>query len=204
VSGENTDGMVGRLTPSRRAVLKAAVAGGAFAVPLIASFSMDAASAQARPARHHVSNMFVVSNMFCSNQSTVAPDGFCAARVSGSGPHGPEFGFVVLSFRGAPFAQLDYLLEAPRFVEQLALTGTSVFGPAALIVEDPGRTGTVRGSQVTCLNGVPPEGGLATLFELAEAGALTAQVDLANGTELSGTVTVLQDGPFDLELLFGP
>jgi len=200
VSGENTDGMVSRLTPSRRAVLKAAVAGGAFAVPLIASFSMDAASASTRVHPERT----IVSNMFCSNQSTVAPNGFCAARVSGSGPHGPEFGFVVLSFRGAPFAQLDYLLEAPRFVEQLALTGTSVFGPAALIVEDPGRTGTVRGSQVTCLNDLPPEAGLATLFELAEAGALTAQVYLANGTELSGTVTVLEDGPFDLELLFGP
>jgi hypothetical protein len=183
--------MPGRMTPTRRAVLKAAVTAGAFAVPLIASFSMDAASAQDRSERHHVSNMFVVSNMFCSNQSTVAPTGFCSARVSGSGPHGPEFGSVLLAFLGGPFAQMDYVLEVAGDVDSLDLAGTSVFGPASLLIEDPGRSGTVRGAQAICLNGVPPEAGLATLFELAEAGELKAYVRLANGTELSGKVDVL-------------
>src|ERR1700742_3264231 len=73
---ENSDGIA---TPSRRALLKAAVAGGAFAVPLIASFSMDSASAQTKAEAFGSSNQAITSNMFvCSNMTGVQTATFFA------------------------------------------------------------------------------------------------------------------------------
>jgi hypothetical protein len=179
-------------------VLKAAVAGGAFAVPLIASFSMDAASAQTHLARNpvsnQVSNMSVVSNMLCSNQSFEGevPTGLFTAEVAGSGPHGPGFGIVRLAFLGGPFAQLDYQIEVRghhrAFITELNFN-LEAFPPGHIFIEDPGRRGRLRGHQVTCGGQVSPDQGLATLFEAMAAGHVTVFVELSDGTELSGPVT---------------
>jgi hypothetical protein len=182
VSRENTDGVLNRLTPSRRSVLKAAVAGGAFAVPLIASFSMDAASATtARPERS------IVSNMFCANQSAVNPTGFFIAEVAGAGLHGGTvFGSVNLLFAGGPFAQLTYALDVRGIVSNLVLTGP--FG--SFFVENPGQRGDISGREITCFDGDSTRPGLDTLYQEAVAGELTVVVYLADGVELSGTAAV--------------
>jgi hypothetical protein len=180
--------MLNRLTPSRRSVLKAAVAGGAFAVPLIASFSMDAASATtARPERT------IVSNMFCANQSAVIPSGFFTAQVAGAGLHGGTvFGSVVLVFSGGPFAQLTYALDVRGVVSTLLLTGP--FG--GFFVENPGERGEISGREITCFDGDTSRPGLDTLFQEAAAGELTVVLSLVGGVELSGTVTALPAAGF--------
>jgi hypothetical protein len=172
------------MTPTRRAVLKAAVAGGAFAVPLVASFSMDAASASTRVHTERT----IVSNMFCSNQSFVAPTGFFSARL-------PGHGSVLLGFFGGFLAELAYELTVRGDVKELILSGP--YG--GFIIENPGKFGTVRGSEVTCGNELPPEAGLATLFEEATAGELRAFVELSDGTGLSGTFTQLLDPDLRLQ-----
>src|SRR5579862_7537822 len=119
----NSDETAGRTPPSRRAVLKAAAVGGAFAVPLIASFSMDATAAQASPDHPVVSNMTIVSNMFCSNQNTFVPTGYFSAQVAGSGGIFPLFGYVLIVIHGGPNAELEYDLAVPGQVETLIIAG---------------------------------------------------------------------------------
>jgi len=64
-SGEDFE----RLAPSRRTLLKAAAAAGAFAVPLIASFSMDAPAmaSERTPGPPNTSN--VTEYTYCTNAS---------------------------------------------------------------------------------------------------------------------------------------
>jgi len=180
-----------RTPPSRRAVLKAAAAGGAFAVPLIASFSLDATAAQASPDHHIVSNMFTVSNMFCSNQHTFVPTGYFSAQVAGSGGVFPLFGYALIVIHGGPRAELEYDLAVPGQVETLTFSGPN----GGFIIEGAGKHGTIPASQVKCRNDVNlPDAGLAALFEMLASGETTVFIDLVGGADLSGTVTFLPAG----------
>jgi hypothetical protein len=178
-----------RTPPNRRAVLKAAAAGGAFAVPLIASFSMDATAAQASPDHHIVSNMFTVSNMLCSNQHTFVPTGYFSAQVAGTGGMFPLFGYVVIVIHGGPRAELEYDLAVPGQVELLALSGPG----GGFSIRDGGKHGRIPASQVTCVNNRSPlpDEGLAALYEMLASGQTTVFVDLFGGADLSGTVSFL-------------
>jgi hypothetical protein len=180
-----------RTLPGRRAVLKAAAAGGAFAVPLIASFSMDATAAQASPDHHIVSNMFVTSNMFCSNQHTFVPTGYFSAQVAGTGGIFPLFGYVLIVIHGGPRAELEYDLAVPGQVDILSFSGPN----GAFTIQDAGKHGTIPASRVTCGNDVNlPDAGLAALFEMLASGETTVFVDLFGGHDLTGTVTFLPAG----------
>jgi hypothetical protein len=180
-----------RTPPSRRAVLKAAAVGGAFAVPLIASFSMDATAAQASPDHHIVSNMFTVSNMFCSNQHTFVPTGYFSAQVAGSGGLFPLFGYALIVIHGGPQAELEYDLAVPGQVSSFSLSGPN----GGFLVDGAGKHGVIPASQVTCENKVKlPDAGLAALFEMLASGESTLFVDLVGGADLSGPVTFLPAG----------
>jgi hypothetical protein len=187
----NTDEAADRTPPSRRAVLKAAAAGGAFAVPLIASFSMDTTAAQASPDHHIVSNMFTISNMFCSNQHTFVPTGYFSAQVAGSGGIFPLFGYVLIVINGGPNADLEYDIAAFGQVRTLSFAGPN----GGFVVEGAGKHGVIPASQVKCGNKVNlPDAGLAALFEMLASGETTVFVDLVSGPDLSGTVTFLPVG----------
>lgn len=180
-----------RTSPSRRAVLKAAAAGGAFAVPLIASFSMDATAAQASPDHHIVSNMFTISNMFCSNQHTFVPTGYFSAQVAGTGGIFPLFGYALIVIHGGPHAELEYDLAVPGQVESLSFSGPN----GGFVIEGAGKHGVIPASQVKCVNEVNlPDAGLAALFEMLASGESTVFIDLVGGHDLSGTVTFLPAG----------
>jgi hypothetical protein len=177
--------------PSRRAVLKAAAVGGAFAVPLIASFSMDATAAQASPDHHIVSNMFTTSNMFCSNQHTFVPTGYFSAQVAGSGGVFPLFGYALIVIHGGPRAELEYDLAVPGQVELLSFSGPN----GGFSIYGAGKHGTIPASEVTCGNEVNlPDAGLAALFEMLASGESTVFVELVGGADLTGTVTFLPAG----------
>ncbi len=190
-----SDEAADRTPPSRRAVLKAAAAGGVFAVPLIASFSMDAA-AQASPDHHiasnmTVSNMTTVSNMFCSNQNTFVPTGYFSAQVAGSGGIFPLFGYVLIVIHGGPRAELEYDLAVPGQVEFLSFSGPN----GAFTIQSAGKHGTIPAAQVTCANRDHlPDAGLAALFEMLASGETTVFVDLVGGHDLTGTITFLPVG----------
>ena len=181
-----SDEAADRTPPSRRAVLKAAAAGGVFAVPLIASFSMDATAAQASPDHQIVSNMFTVSNMFCSNQTTVVPTGYFSAQVAGTGGIFPLFGFVVFVIHGGPRAELEYDIAVPGQVESFSLSGPG----GAFFVEGSGKHGVIPAVQVTCENRgrYLPDAGLAALFEMLASGEATVFIDLVGGHDLTGKV----------------
>jgi hypothetical protein len=186
-----SDEAADRTPPSRRAVLKAAAAGGAFAVPLIASFSMDATAAQASPDHHIVSNMFTISNMFCSNQHTFVPTGYFSAQVAGTGGIFPLFGYVLIVIHGGPQAELEYDLAVPGQVESLSFSGPN----GGFVIEGAGKHGVIPAAQVKCGNKVNlPDAGLAALFEMLASGESTVFIDLVGGADLTGTVTFLPAG----------
>ena len=171
-------------------MLKVAAAGGIFAAPIIASFSMDATAAQASPGSPIVSNM-VVSNMFCSNQNTFVPTGFFSAQVAGSGPIFPVFGLVLLEILGGPHAELAYQISVPGFIRSLSLDGPG----GGITIHDPGRHGVVPAAFVTCGNHLHlADAGLAALFDMLASGEATAFVDLEGGVDLSGPVSFLPAG----------
>lgn len=188
MSRENSDEIA---TPSRRALLKAAAAGGAFAVPFIASFSMDAASAQSRVYYHgssnqfhtsnqthssnqfhHTSNQFHTSNMYCSNM-TVRTSTFHAELHHGHG--GPNAGLAGLEFT-AGRDEIFYELVLDGKVREWSLDGRS-FG--FLSVHGGARVGTIGGSSLTC--------SASTVYAALEAGGVTITVDLTGGKQLTGT-----------------
>jgi len=180
-----------RTPPSRRAVLKAAAAGGAFAVPLIASFSLDATAAQASPDHHIVSNMFTISNMFCSNQHTFVPTGYFSAQVAGTGGIFPLFGYALIVIHGGPNAELEYDLAVPGQVESLSFSGPN----GGFTIDGAGKHGVIPASKVTCGNNIHlPDAGLAALFEMLASGETTVFIDLVGGADLTGTVTFLPAG----------
>jgi hypothetical protein len=172
------------MTPTRRALLKAAAAGGVFAVPLIASFAMDA-PAQATPGR------FIGSNMnSCSDHSPQVPTGFFIARVAGSGRSGRASGYVLLGIFGGSRPELIYQLVAPGVVDKLRVTGAG----SILTIGNPGKRGTIPGSRITCSDRAGVAGaGLATLFDLLAESKMTAFVGLADGTDLSGPFTPVDE-----------
>ncbi|MDQ2813537.1 MAG: hypothetical protein M3Z75_17125 [Actinomycetota bacterium] len=178
------------LSPSRRALLKAAVAGGAFAVPLIASFSMDTASAQTKAEALHSSNQVIVSNMFCSNMTRV-PDAVFFAVLQQLNEDdfadGPAVGLAGLEFVPGR-DELRYELAV-----QGTVTGFSVsFGGSFFEVLGRGKTGTIRESALNC----GPDG-LSTVYRGLVAGGATIEVDLSNDTSLQGMFIPLgQDSPF--------
>jgi len=172
-------------------VLKAAAVGGAFAVPLIASFSMDATAAQASPDHPVVSNMTIVSNMFCSNQHTFVPTGYFSAQVAGSGGIFPLFGYVLIVIHGGPNAELEWDIAVPGRVESISLSGPG----GGFFIDHAGKHGAIPASQVKCGNNVNlPDAGLAALFEMLASGETTVFIDLVGGHDLTGTVTFLPAG----------
>jgi len=190
-----SDEAADRTPPSRRAVLKAAAAGGAFAVPLIASFSMDA-TAQASTDHHiasnmTVSNMTIVSNMFCSNQNVFVPTGYFSAQVAGSGGIFPLFGYVLIVIHGGPRAELEYDLAVPGQVATLIFSGPH----GGLVIYEAGKHGIIPASQVTCANRDHlADAGLAALYQMLASGETTVFVELVGGADLTGTITFLPAG----------
>lgn len=185
------------LTPSRRALLKAAAAGGVFAVPLIASFSMDTASAQTKAQAFGSSNQVVVSNMFCSNMTSVPTSAFVAklqqVDPSTGLPGGPVVGLAGFQFvhrRHAVFYQFRVKGTLAEFIIQLPSTG-------GVFVTGGGKKGRLRSPDLTCINTAPLGAGLHTVYSSFAAGGSTVEVELADGTELEGTIVRLDpDGPF--------
>ena len=79
VNRDHFDEAADRSAVGRRALLKAVAAGGAFAVPLIASFSMDATAANAMPQLPLTGNMSSVV-YGCSNQNGSSRLRRCSGR----------------------------------------------------------------------------------------------------------------------------
>jgi hypothetical protein len=200
--------------PSRRVLLKAAAAGGVFAVPFIASFSMDAASAQTTRLPPGVSNQPMTSNMVCSNQPIIVsnqppgvsnqqPPGVSnqptsvptaafhaeLRRIRRSGvPGGPVAGTAMFEFmrRGDDLAyELHVEGRLRRFIVRAA-------GGEDLIVDTTSRkTGKIPEASLAC--GPYP---LNVLYSAFAVGGSTVEVDLNDGV-LFGTI-VASFGPFGL------
>lgn len=171
--------------PNRRALLKAAVAGGAFAVPLIASFSMDAASAKT------TTPPVIVSNMICSNMTAV-PNAQFYAQLQRAGfagvPVGPVTGYAGFEFtRGRNY--LSYQFEVPGQIANFIITGGNA---GFLLVESHARVGQIPESQLDC-----GPSGLNTLYGAFASGQASLEVELTDGTNLTGMIGHLgPNGPF--------
>jgi hypothetical protein len=184
VSLENSDGIH---TPSRRALLRTAVAGGAFAVPLIASFSMDSASAQTKAQNMIVSNM-VVSNMLCSNMTRVPNAVFFAElrRAGGTGsPVGPVLGFAGFEFvRGRDELSYQFLF-AGKLSDFIITGGNAGF----VLVTTSNKVDQIPESTLNC-----GSSGLSTLYEAFASGQANLEVQLTDGVNLIGTIRHLGPG----------
>jgi hypothetical protein len=206
------ENFAGLPSPSRRALLKAAAAGGVFAVPLIASFSMDAASAQTITRAHGISNQpmtsnqILTSNMICSNQpiivsnqppgvsnqSTGVPTASFHAelrRVRRSGvPGGPAAGAAMFEFLQHG-DELAYELRVGGRLRRFIVRGP---GGEDLIVDTTSRkSGRIAAAELDC--GPFP---LNLLYSAFAVGGSTIEVDLADRV-LTGRI-VASHGPFGL------
>jgi hypothetical protein len=182
LSLENSDGIS---TPSRRALLRTAVAGGAFAVPLIASFSMDSASAQTK------AQTVVVSNMVCSNMTGFPTSVFFAELqlVGGTGgPVGPVIGYAGFEFtRGRDELGYQFLLNGQ--LSNFIITGGNA---GFVLVETNEKVGKVAESALNC-----GSSGLHVLFEAFSSGQANLEVELVTGSNLTGMIGHLPgSGPY--------
>lgn len=177
------------LSPSRRALLKAAAAGGVFAVPLIASFSMDAASAQTRAGSIISSNMVISGpNMFCGNMITsvtsVPTASFFAElqRLVSNAPAGPVVGLAGFQFEHDR-DELSYELQVNGRLSSFTVASTSEF-----LFEDQttSKAGKIPGSAFDC----GPDA-IDFIYAAFAAGDTTIVVQLANGALLQGTIVTL-------------
>lgn len=163
-------------TPHRRALLKAAVAGGAFAVPLIASFSMDSASAQTK------AQTVIVSNMICSNMTAVPNATFFAElqRVGVAGvPVGPVIGYAGFEFtRGRDV--VSYQFQVPGKLSNFIITGGNA---GFLLVEGSAKAGQIPESSLDC-----GPSALNTLYGSFASGQSNLEVQLTDGTVLTGAI----------------
>jgi len=188
------DDAADRSAVGRRALLKAVAAGGAFAVPLIASFSMDATAANAMPQPSLTGNMTSVV-YGCSNQNgSYAPSGIFFVSLVTKGTQKPVRGYIEIEVIG----QQDVLtydiglsanLTSPVSSFEIITTSTS---PASSLWQGAsGNYGSIRGKNINCANGRPAPAGLDELFNLMRAGKTEAVVELKNGTVLTGPIGYL-------------
>lgn len=173
-------------SPSRRALLKAAAAGGVFAVPLIASFSMDTASAQT-VARSIISSNMVVTgpNMYCGNMSPSVPTSFFAAelrKLVSNVPTGPPVGLAGFQFRHDR-DELSYEL-----IVNGELSYFTVATPAVFLFDDEttAKVGKIAGPEFNC----GPQA-IQFMYTYFASGDATVVVQLANGRSLEGTIARL-------------
>jgi hypothetical protein len=188
------DDAADRSAVGRRALLKAVAAGGAFAVPLIASFSMDATAANAMPQPSLTGNMTSVV-YGCSNQNgSYAPSGIFFVSLVTKGTQKPVRGYIEIEVIG----QQDVLtydiglsanLTSP--VSSFEITTTSTSPASSLWQGASGNYGSIRGKNINCANGRPAPAGLDELYQLMRAGQTEAVVQLNNGTVLTGPISYL-------------
>jgi len=188
------DDAANRSAVGRRALLKAVAAGGAFAVPLIASFSMDATAANAMPKLPMTGNMSSVV-YGCSNQaSNLVPSGIFFVSLVTKGTEKPVRGYIEIEVVG----QQDVLtydiglsanLTSPVSSFEITTTGTS--SVSTLWQGQSGNYGSIRGKNINCANGFPAPDGLDELYKLMRDGKTEAVVELANGTVLTGQISYL-------------
>lgn len=181
MSRENSDEI---LSPSRRALLKAAAAGGAFAVPLIASFSMNTASAQTKSDALGSSNHpVIVSNMFCANMTVVPTAVFYARLHRADVPTGKPVGLAGFEF---VHGQNELFYE---LLVRGALSQFIIRGPYGLLFDETRKkVGAIPGQAITC---GPGEMALPTVYSSFTSGDSVVEVDLANGTRLLGAIVGL-------------
>lgn len=175
------------LSPSRRALLKAAVAGGVFAAPLIASFSMDTASAQTRAGAFGSSNqtqaVFLTCGNMTSSNMTVPTAVFYAELQQASG--GRVVGLAGLEFVSG---RDDLYYELIVGGTLSGFTVSAVPSGYSFTDETSSKVGAIPGTELDCSYGVDP---LADAYTNLAAGGATIEVDLANGTRLYGTIVEL-------------
>lgn len=190
MSRGHIDDPADRTRVGRRALLKAVAAGGAFAVPLIASFSMDATAAKASPHSPMSGNMggFMHS---CANQVAHAPSGLFFVALVTEGTHGPTRGYAEIEVDGSR-DQLSYEIGLSANVKSPVTVFTISATDGSFVLKAPaGPSGTIPGSNLACSNGAHPPAGLADLYDLMRNGQATAGVGLYNGTKLTGRIGYL-------------
>jgi hypothetical protein len=184
-------------SPSRRALLKAA-AGGVFAAPLIASFSMDTASARTTAHAQHSSNQVIVSNMFCSNMTSVPTSVFFAAlqRIDHDGnPAGPAVGEAAIEFERGGDA-LHYQVAVNGRIESFTVSLTY---SGSFRVDGRSPSGTIPSSRLGC----GPDS-MSTVYNALSEGGSVIDVELADGIRLQGTFFRLSQGrQYQGRLTFG-
>jgi hypothetical protein len=180
-------------SPSRRALLKAAAAGGVFAVPLIASFSMDSASAKTVSRSIISSNMVVTGpNMYCGNMSPSVPTAFFTAelrKLVSNVPTGPVVGLAGFQFHHDR-DELSYEL-----IVNGKLSYFTVATPAVFLFDDEtsNKAGKIPGPAFGC----GPDA-IHFMYTYFLAGDATIVVELASGKSLQGTIASLDRyTPFD-------
>jgi hypothetical protein len=188
------DDAADRSAVGRRALLKAVAAGGAFAVPLIASFSMDATAANALPNPPMTGNM---SSLVygCANQAgNYVPSGIFFVSLVTEGTQKPVRGYIEIEVIG----QQDVLtydiglsanVTSPVSSFEIVTTSTS---PASSLWQGAsGNYGSIRGKNINCANGDRDPAGLDELYKLMQGGHTEAVVQLNNGTVLVGKIGAL-------------
>jgi hypothetical protein len=194
VNRDHFDDAADRSAVGRRALLKAVAAGGAFAVPLIASFSMDATAANAQPQPPLTGNM---SSLVygCSNQNSKdAPSGIFFVSLVTQGTQKPVRGYIEIEVLGQQdVLTYDIGLSAnvTSPVSSFEITTTSTWPASTLWEGASGNYGSIRGKNINCSNGDRDPAGLDELYKLMRAGQTEAVVQLKNGTVLTGRIGAL-------------
>jgi hypothetical protein len=178
VNRGHVDDAADRSAVGRRALLKAVAAGGAFAVPLIASFSMDATAANAQPQKPMTGNMSSVV-YGCSNQaSSYVPSGIFFVTLTTQSSHKPS-GYIEIEVMGdRDVLTYDIGLSANLTspVSSFEITTTSTSPASTLWQGLPGNHGAIRGKNIACADGLRNPAGLDELY---------------NGTMLTGRISYL-------------
>lgn len=188
------DDAADRSAVGRRALLKAVAAGGAFAVPLIASFSMDATAANAMPKQPMSGNMSSVV-YGCSNQNNnYVPSGIFFVSLVTQYTQKPVRGYIEIEVIGQQdVLTYDIGLSAnvTSPVSSFAIITTNTSPASSLWEGASGNYGSIRGRNINCANGDRDPAGLDELYKLMRDGHTEAVVQLNNGTVLTGKIGAL-------------
>ena len=191
---DHFDEAADRSAVGRRALLKAVAAGGAFAVPLIASFSMDATAANAMPQGPMAGNMSSVV-YGCANQaSNYVPSGIFFVSLVTKNTQKPVRGYIEIEVIGQQdVLTYDIGLSAnvTSPVSSFEIISTNTSPPSSLWQGASGNYGSIRGKNINCWNGDRDPAGLDELYKLMQSGQTEAVVQLNNGTVLIGKIGAL-------------
>jgi len=137
---EEVERILGRFDPGRREFIKKVLLGAAYAVPVVASFSMDGLT---------VREAIAQGNLACANVTITSPNTEADLVISKSGPPGPvspgsDIAYTVMVQNCGPATANNVSVSDPVPAGTTFVSAAQLFGPLfTLTTPAVGGTGTV-------------------------------------------------------------